>query len=1716
MPGYTTLEKIDEGSFASVYRAVDEQHKPVMITIFRDEGILKNLIMLENGFETAGRLDIPGIIRPLELKVFDDSVILISEGFDGRPLKEIIATRHFPVTDFLKIAVRISGILQNIHSKKIIHGGIRPSNIFVNWESFEAKINPDILSISPAPYAAASEFFEDALPYISPEKTGRINCSIDFRADLYSLGIVFFEMLAGRPPFKAEDPLELIHCHIAMAPQPLSELRGDIPLPVSKIVMKLLAKEPGNRYKTARKVLDDINMCLNQLKATGRIECFEPGLETGRELFLCDRLYGRGKEMAMLRDGLHRASLGSVEIMLITGPMGVGKTSLANEIRRFDGSQFVISGKFDEFYSHVPYSAITTALQELTRRLLCEDEKTMRIWAEKILKAIGPNGSVLIDIMPQLEKLIGKQPPVPKIGPIETQNRFNLVFEQFVGIFSQKEHPLVMFLDDLQWADPSSLRLIQSMLARPGGCLLIVGAYRDDEVDSSHPLTSAIEKIKADKIAVKKIPLSPLSLEDIRQLVADIFGCDEEERTSVANLISNNTRGNPLFVNQVLRQVIEESSGLSISSADALYAAILQTDIGKTTAGVSVFTVEAMAKRIGKLPEDTQQILKLASCLRDSFDLKSLSGINGKTPEETANALYAPVTKGIIMPIETVIPNSQCYKFSHDWHREAIYSMIPEDQKKSIHMEIARFLLKTEGKDAHGARFFDIVNHINAGIKPDTRQDDRDEYAGLNLEAGLKAKKSAAYEAALDYFRAGAELLSEGFWDREYGLTLSLFMESAISEYLCGKSGDAARRFDSIIEHSNTRHDAATAYIAKMDMHILGDRYTDAIEEGIRGLGLFHMDTDFRNANSAAELGSLIHLAKEKGISSLADMPDMASEDDMDAVRILSNITMPAHAVSQDLFLWVVARQIDLILRRGICDAAPTAFSFFGIIAGSGFGDYDAGYELGRLALDLNRRFNVASLKCRLNHIFAITSNCWKSHAKASIPYLEKAVEEGLANGDLTWASYAATNIVNYMFIKGDSLGSVGIEALRRLALAKKGNITSNIQYLKMMLQVVKNLKGQTAGQDNLSDGSFDEEAFERDMRKCQVRIGGHLYYLCKLQTLYIAGYYESALKAAAECVSFEDASFSLIQVPEQYFYHSLVLAGLYDAAGEAEKTEYRKILDEKQKKMKIWADNCPDNFLHKFLLISAEMARISGNVLEAMSLYEGAIKSAKEAGYAQNEAIANELAARFYFSCGLTSAAMAHITAAYKNYLRWGATAKATRLAEMHPELSIAASAKPGADMPAIAGTLDLKAIIKASQLISGEIALEKLLKKIMSVVIENAGAGRGILMLLKEGSLLIEAEAFADKGRTEVMQSSAFESPYYAPISIINYVRHTAESVVLGNAVMDKVFGSDPYIVANHSKSILCLPVLRHGSLTGVLYLENNLAASAFTPEMIEVLEILISQAAISLENARLFEEQIAAEKEKTNLKAQLFHAQKMEAIGQLAGGVAHEINNPINAIINFAQLIIDENPSGNPGHEYGERIVKIGNRIAAIVKNLLAFSRSIEGEKEDTDIKEIIEECLLLAEAGFRKDFITVAVDLHEDLPMVRAHKYQIEQVFLNVLGNSQYALNQKYPGQNENKIIRITGEKIMAKDRPFVRLVFHDQGTGMPQDIIEKAMDPFFTTKPAGSGTGLGLSISYGIIADHGGRLDIESGEDEGGWTDVIIDLPASEKQGEILF
>jgi predicted ATPase/class 3 adenylate cyclase/tRNA A-37 threonylcarbamoyl transferase component Bud32 len=1486
-PKYKITEQLHIGSRFTIYRGQregDEVH--VILKMFKNPyPSARDLSRLRTEFSIVQHLKHPNIVSVPGLEFFGNRLALVREDIQGENLAAYLKSKaQLNLETFFPIAIQLAKAIQALHRQRIIHKKISSSNVLVNAGSGQIKLTGFSLATEMTREALqpnAQDVFEAELAYISPEQTGRMNRNLDYRTDFYSIGAVYYELLTGQTPFVSNDPMELVHCHIALQPKAPNQLRPDIPSLLSQLVLKLLAKNEDDRYQSADGLLFDLEYCYELFKTNTELKEFSLGSKDISDQFrIPAKLYGRNEELDQLMQAFHQAENGSSEVFMVGGYSGVGKSRLVSHLQKLIAEQkgFFIAGKFDQFKRDVPLSALLAAFRTLIRQLLSENEKQIAQWRDQVIEAVGVSGQVIIDVVPEVELLIGPQPATAELPPAEANNRFNQVLNRFVRIFSKPEHPLCLFIDDLQWIDPATRQWMETQLTDQSlGHFLLIGAYRDNEVTASHPLMLMLDRLNQSGATIKKIHLEPLNLPTLTQMVADTLATTPGNCIELAKVIYQKTNGNPFFTRQCLLSLYESGAIYFVREHQSW-----AYDLDKVRkAEISDNVVDLMVQLIQRLPEKVQNILKLAACIGNQFNLQTLSLVSEEDVGVINSYLTSAVQHGLIVPFHSWHKEYiEEFTFLHDRVQQAALSLLPEPEKKTIRLQIGRLLLKGIENIENDEKIYDVADHLNSASDLITDDDEQLKLVHVNLAAGKRAKKASAYEPAKRYITQAMDILPKVIWDKPSPLTAELLLQRAESEHLCGNDDVAENLYDQSLLHATGIMEKARIYQRKIHYYTNLRKFKQAYQTGreaVLPLGV-RLPSKFIPPLFVKDLILYRFLLGRRKIKDIINIPEMSDERLKMAILLMSTFARAAYQIRPELCVAVCTRMVNVCLRHGNTEGGFIGFVALGpIFLGAILKQRQTGFEMGQLTLALVEKYKSVAFKAETHFVVGYFSMPWRRPAIEMERYWQIAYESGLQTGDFFHTSCACCGTVQSYYMRGMHFDEIFNASDRYLEFLQRINNNEAILTLQAVRQSMRNLRGQTISNISYSDETFDEDDYIKNLDGFGSRHFAHYYFINKMQTLYLWNEYDKAYEVSLLSDRYLKDSPGMMHTAEHYFYKALIICALFPKSDGKQRRQWMRTLQKINRQFKKYSAGCPPNFIHKAQLLAAEICLIRGAGTEAENLYYASVESATKYGYINIHALANERLTRFYYSAGRSRMAGVYLQDAMYSYKNLGANGYAEFLVKSFPELpdlsggyqatNFGLNKTTGVTISKEGtGILDIETVLKSSQAISREIRLRDLLSTLMKIIIENAGAQRMVLLLMRGNSLIVQAECLTGTDRVQMIDEVPIDQYSGMAKPVVNYVVRTHEPVILDDAASSGDFANDLYIREQKPKSVLCAPLIQQGKLTGIIYLENNLTHAAFTKERIDLVILLSGQMAISIENALLYENLEEKVKERT----------------------------------------------------------------------------------------------------------------------------------------------------------------------------------------------------------------------------------------------------------
>lgn len=1441
---------------------------------------------LRHEHRILSEISIEGVAKTYGLHEQDGRLLLLLEDFGGMSLAEACKRRRLSTDAFFDVAILLAQAVAHVHQAGIIHKDISPANIVWNTETGRAKLIDFGISARASRDRAptAPRELQGTLAYISPEQTGRTHRHIDSRSDLYSLGCTLYEALLGHPPFHGTDASQLVHAHLAVAPRAPREVDAGVPEMLSRIIVKLLEKNAEDRYQSAFGLASDIARARDAYRAGDAESIFELGRDDVLHRFrIPDRLYGRERESAWLLERFAETVAGRATFCAVSGYSGIGKTSLVEEVQSaiVERRGAFLSGKFDQFKRGVPYASLIEACQNFTRQLLGQPAEVTAHWRERILDATAPNTQVLLDVIPDLLPLLGAQPEVPALPIAEAENRLNVALGRFVRSLAEPSRPLVLFLDDLQWADLSSLHLVERLVTDTRSAhLLVIGAYRDNDVGAAHPLTMMLERLSAGDHAASMLNLGPLGLADTQALIADAQRQSTAAVKPLAELCMEKTGGNPFFLNQFLEGLHER--GLLRFDLEAGTWQWDLEDIKRQ--GFTDNVVEFMTAKVERLPEAAREALMVASVIGNVFDVSKLASLltapgddaNGdaeRREDATLAALEPSRREGLIYLDEGDVVTG---RFVHDRVQQSAYELLSEARRKRVHLELGT-LLRDAYLAGEAEALFEATNHLNAAIDIIEREADRLGVARLNLEAAIQARTSAAYGAAKRHAHAGLSLLAADAYRTDYRLATDLRIEGAEADFLTGDYASMERNVESVIANATDAFDEVRAHEVRVAARNARNDLLGAVEANLAALARlgFTLPTQPSQGAVMAQLVRTKLALHGRTVASIASLPEARDARTVTAARLMMNLIGPAYYASPNLLPITAFTTVRLTLEHGVCPESATAFSLYGLVLVT-LGDLEGAYAFGQVAMAIAERFDRSRHATRARHLYNTHVRIFKEPWHRSADALLSTHERAYADGDFEYAAFSGFMRCALLGASGRDLDDVTSQMARMAAALTEMKQTTSGLTLGIVRQAALNLRGASGASETpwqLIGDAYDERVIVQQHRDASDTTNLFCYLTTRMRLAYLFGQYREAFDAAKEAAPLEAAATATHFACDALFFEALTRIRIEDSLSVVDRVKNRARLLVLERRVAKLADAGPMNMLPRLEIIRGELARVAGRTGDALEAFNRASRAAQQNGSTDMEALALELAGELALTDDNALMARTYLRAARYAYERWGAHKKARQLIATHP-FAAAQAADFGLMTTGMGGThdagitLDLEAATRASRAISEEIVLSRLLERIMRIVVENAGAERGVLVLATDSEPRIEASFALHGDETDGALGLGVSLGESTRVSegVVRLVLATGRPVVLEDAARRGDFVRDAYVLARRPKSILCVPLENQGAVKGVLYLENNLARGAFTRDRIEMLQLLAAQAAVSIENARLYDELEAKVRERT----------------------------------------------------------------------------------------------------------------------------------------------------------------------------------------------------------------------------------------------------------
>lgn len=1750
---FETMDVLYQTPSTSVERALSDRYGPVIVKrcLAGISEAQRNRFLFSA--ELLQKFEHPNIVPVLDVLEESNLPYLVLDDNGSQDLHayaEGFPSHQLPLETFLLIAIQLADALGVIHHAQVIHKDLHPGNVVIQPDSLKVRIIDfglaSLLSRE-QPVLAPPENLEGVLAYLSPEQTGRMNRALDYRTDFYTLGVTFYQLLTGQLPFTADDALGLVYAHMAVQQTPVNELRTEIPCVISNIVNKLLSKNAEDRYQSALGLKHDLERCLEALNQSAQVHEFKLGTKDISDRFRIPQiLYGREQEVNRLLSQFQTASQGKPQLLAVAGYSGIGKSALVHEVHKPIAAcnGLFISGKFDQFQQNTPYSALKTALKTWLNQVLRLPEIQLQLLRKQLLKDIGQNARVMIDFMAEFEPLLGALEPIPELGAQETQARFHLVFQSFIRSVT-KHQSWVIFIDDLQWADRGTLNLLPELLSEPESRLLIVVAYRDNEVDDQHPAVKMLNSIERETVVLGALPQ-----EQVAQLLVDTLYRTETEISELAQLVHKKTDGNPFFTIEFLKTLYSKQL-LDFDLAEQHWC----WDIEAIEAeAITDNVVELMLQKMQTLPQETQNLLQLAACVGTHFDLHTLAVISSQSYQsrsmiDVARILWPALSNGLLLqaggdwflgmtgevncrisqtPLDCTDVNEwvpEC-KFLHDRMLQAAYESLDDSIRSQTHLNIGRLLFRFASEPEREAQVFEIVEQLNHGIHLMDDPGERLQLAELNLLASKKAKQASVWDAALRFAKEGLELYkSQAGIDRS-GVYRMLLNIKAETTFLCGFPKESSSDYESLLLLTDSPVDKASILAACL-VHAIGSGEIEkGLSIGIEGMRILGVDIP-RDSEALLALlecneKEFSSLLEQNSLEDLFSWPEAESDVLLTLFTLLPNLTLCGFILGdRTLFRLFALYGINLHLKHKRSSQSLAILLACHATAKTKDENFEASYNVARLALCyLESNPHVVEASNAYNMIAGMSLYLKEPYEKV-IKVHETGARVGEENGEVV---RAIINSINTLFLKV----STGCNLKSLLSESASTCVSIQQRALAFPHCFVTNKFTAAMVAGDLKGNALEDSEFPKDMLAL-IYGSNHQVFLAHMRGLLAFWQgrwqeaYQQCLLAEKKLELFPSFSFSID--------HSFLLVFLAFKLNKTDSLEFLR----NRRKLQLLNEFYPSNFAHKHLLLEAEQAVLDGRSMEQVaSCYELAIKSAEENSFQQYYALACELLADYMSAKGFTTFARPYYEKAYVSYQNWGAKvrieAMANKLGYTAQRVSgVSSSGCSTAFSHGLSESLDIASLMKSSQAISGELTLQGLVSQVMTVLTENAGAQLGALIFKQEQGATVEAWLDVEAQRGEYLLHQPLNNTDHLPVSLIDLCFRTEVLVKLDDASESMNGYQDAYLLQKKPKSVLCMPMWYRDQVIGVLYLENNLASDAFTDQRLDTLQMLLAQAAISFENACLFEKvndlnvnlEHKVEERTKELKAtqaQLVEAEKMAALGELVRGVAHELNTPLGTAVTAASIVSelseelerkfkDNSLTSSFLKDYFANIRNSGELLNSAItrtsRMVDTFKTISVDEVVDTLCDFSLNDTLVLISSQLRhslaengQEFLFSCVD------QIQMHSYR--QVLMDVIIKLVESAKQHAFENNESGLVSVTA--VSASEDGQVIIDVRDNGKGMSSELLEKVFDPFTTSnRGAQENIGLGMHVVYNLVTRKlGGAITCHSEEGEG--TSFVITLP----------
>ena len=1728
--GYTFVKAQQEiSSSVQLFIVKNDKEETFLVKRLKKNKNTQSLTRFKKFLSLQSKLPIEQLISPVECLDEQQYCYAVFPFSQQTQSLAALSLSSLSLEKKLEIAINICQLYAQLHQLGFIVNNICPDHIFID-ENFQ----PLIYDLSFATkisvlYKRASNTSVDRqyLATLSPEASGRMDRAVEVYSDLYSIGACLFKLFTSRFPFNYDDEMELVHAHIAKKPKLANVYNAELPEAVAHILARLLAKEPHQRYQTVQGLKADLVRCATDLKKLNNIPLFSLGKnDFSNKLTFSAALFGRSKEQNILLQAFrHVEQQKNSQICVVSGYSGVGKSRLIKELHRpiIEKQGYFVSGKYEQYKKTTAYFALIQAITDLVEQLLGESEESLTNWKKVFQTALQGNGQLLIELVPELALIIGMQPIPTELPPKEARHRFNATLANFLQALGQQNRIVSIFIDDMQWADVATIKLLQHLVeSKNSSNLLLIVAYRDNEISTTHPLNQFLEDIKKTTSFNSQINLLPLKATAIDEFIAASLSLTLQEIQPLIDIVIEKTAGNPFFIKEFIKSLNEQGI-LTKNKKNQWHWDEQLTH--RLTATDNV--IELMAIRLTHVSTLGQNILHHAACIGSVVSIDLLTYVVGLTNKDVERALRPLIADGLLIAYSQnqQIDTLEQIKFSHDKIQQAAYLLANPVPKSLIHYKVAQYYLSninsTLIKNSYtDDNIFDYIEHLNLASSLYIEQGNEKLLAHFNNVAGQKALESNDYNSALYYFEQAEHYLDKQHWQQEYKLSLSIALGKANVLYLTQDYQQGNLHFQqhsalisNIIDQAHFTKVQVLSLIAQNEMQKAFD------------LGIATLQAISITLPPATE--ALNYLAIEKyyqrdNIAKLANLSAMTDSRQLLALDILNAIQTPAYLLSPVEYMRIAYTSLELCLLGGLSALSAKVFVTHGLLLCGAFSRFEEGLAFAALATKVNQLYPSEAIHVEVEFTRNVSIAHWTAPLSSTLKPLEDNFYHGIECSSIEYAFHSTLFQSMHSLLCGEDLSTCQKIFARHTDVMRNKKQYYQLVIMQIWQQLIKNLQDEKTHTNNLQGQHFNESVQLPALIESENVTTLFTYHLARMIQAYLFNDIAQAYEQVKLAQSYQNSVVSLYHFGEFHFYAALIRTqyARQHISGQQHNDENMLAINTSLSLIEQWALSAPENYQHKAKLIRAELQFLSQDCA-AWQNYDQAIALAKQHSANHHAALANELAGNYWLAANKKSLARDYYQQACNDYQIWGASHKAQQLLELHQSLLVKPS-HHSHKLPSYqqqsnnAQVLDLASVLKASETLSGKVDLTAFLHRMMVIIIENAGAQNGALLLQSDGILNTEI-ALSRDGISNTSQQ--------LPFSIINFVSRTLKAQVLTQTSIEEQFFSDPYFTEHQPKSVICVPSIVKGNLQGIVYLEHYDIEGAFSAERVNVLQLLADQTAISFDNAKLYQQVVSYSRNLENqihertkeLAAEKIKAEQAnQAKSNFLANMSHEIRTPMNAVIGLSQLALRTKLSATQ-QDYLEKIQDSSKSLLGLINDILDFSKieaqKLTLEKIQFSLDEILQRVVNICAFKVHEKNLELVIDIAPDVPKILiGDPLRLQQVIINLANNAV-----KF---TQSGSIRVCIKKHSeSTEKCCLKFSVHDTGIGMSKEQQQGLFQSFTqaddsVTRKYG-GTGLGLAISKQLTELMGGKISLTSELNTGSTFSFTANFEHAEQTQEIM-